>query len=276
VVDDLTTSPPEGTAMQLSRTVLTLGASTVALGAVVAVAGVAGVHPPSASATVEPGTPARDVHIGRDDDNARNHLIQPRGVRAKQHMDNADILFGRANDDLLIGRLGSDTLLGGSGSDILVGGPDRGRSPSSDVAVGDTGDDVSIWSPGDGNDAFVANEDRDTMILAPLVRRSDGSLRLTSFAGRKVPHVSIDNRPRFSCTIVRVPRTRPAGFSFLVRFDVDRAPVATVRLKDVERLFCPSPRRGTARVADLTVAHPAFHGVRLRAVAGVTGSILGR
>ena len=251
-----------------TRTTVSIGVSSLVLAAV---AGIAGVTSTPASATVEPGTPARDVHIGDDDDNARNPLIQPRGVTKAQHMDNTDILFGRDNDDLLVGRRGGDTLLGGAGSDILVGGPDRGRAPSGDVAVGDTGDDVDIWSPGDGNDAFVANEGRDTMIFAPLVKRSNGSLLLTRFAGRRIPHVRIAHQSGVGCTIVKVPGS---GFQFLVRFEVAGTPVATVRQKDVERVLCPSPRRNRVEIADLTVRHPAFRTIRLSQVRGTTGAIL--
>ena len=46
---------------------------------------------------VVPGTPAKDVHVGLDNDNASNTFIQPPGVTAKQHMDNTDVLFGRFN-----------------------------------------------------------------------------------------------------------------------------------------------------------------------------------
>ena len=251
-----------------TRTTVSIGVSSVVLAAL---AGIAGLTSTTASATVEPGTPARDVHIGDDDDNARNALIQPRGVTRPQHMSDTDILFGRANDDLLIGRHGSDTLLGGPGSDILVGGPDGGRTPRSDVSVGDTGDDIAIWGPGDGNDAFVANEGRDTMIFAPLVERANGSLVLTRHAGRKIPHVRIDHRPAYSCSIVKVPGS---GFQFLVRFRVNGTPVATVRQKDVERVLCPSPRSNHVNVANLTVRHPAFRGVRLQQVGGTAGAIL--
>src|SRR3954464_15084158 len=94
----------------------------------------------SADAVVEPGTPAKDVTVGLDNDNASNPLIQPPGVTAKQHMDNTDVLFGRDNDDLLSGNLGSDTLLGGNDDDILIGGPEHGTQPNSDVLVGDDGD----------------------------------------------------------------------------------------------------------------------------------------
>ena len=40
----------------------------------------------------------------------------------------------------------------------------------------------------------------------------------------------------------------------------------TVRQKDVEKVFCPSPGVGKAKVADLTDRHPAFRNVRLRRV----------
>src|SRR5690242_8698519 len=75
----------------------------------------------TAMATVDPGTPGKDVHIGRDSDNATNPFIQPPAVAAPQHMNDTDLLFGRGNADLLVGGKGGDTLLGGPGPDILVG-----------------------------------------------------------------------------------------------------------------------------------------------------------
>ena len=126
-----------------------------------------------------PGTPGRTSHFGLDNDNADNPFIQPPGVTAKQHMDNTDVLFGRANDDLLIGKLGGDTLLGGEDDDILVGGPEKAATPNSDVLIGEEGDDINIWAPGDGSDAFIGNEGKDTMIFAPFVEKSNGDLLLT-------------------------------------------------------------------------------------------------
>ena len=67
----------------------------------------------AAVATMAPGTPAKDVTAGLDNDNAANTFIQPPGVVAKQHMDNTDVLFGRGNDDLLRGNLGDDVLVAG-------------------------------------------------------------------------------------------------------------------------------------------------------------------
>ena len=208
------------------------------------------------SGVILPGTEAKNVGIGLDNDNATNPFIQPPGVTAKQHMDNTDVLFGRDNDDLLIGNLGGDTLLAGADDDILIGGPEKGQAPNSDVLVGDTGKDVNIWAPGDGSDAFIGNEGKDTMIFAPFVENTDGSLLLTSEYGRKIPHVKIDSQPAFTCTVVPVPESEQLGAQFLVRFNVGPNPVVTVRQKDVEKVYCPSPEPGKATFARLTGSDP--------------------
>lgn len=227
-----------------------------------------------AAAFVAPGTSGRDVTVGADNDNVNNTFIQPPGVTAKQHMDNTDVLFGRAHDDLLIGKLGGDTLLGGSGSDILIGGPEKGQAPNSDVLVGETGDDINVWAPGDGSDAFIGNEHTDTMIFAPFVEKSDGSLLISMYGSRKVPRVDIDEKPNFSCSIVYVPKAKNLGFQYLVRFNVNGAPVVTVRQKDVERVYCPSPSKGRVRVASLKGTHPSFATVWISNVRGTVGAIL--
>jgi hypothetical protein len=242
--------------------------AALAIGAVVLGTGVA------ASSLTFPGTPGKDVHIGADNDNADNPFIQPPGVTAKQHMDNTDILFGRGNDDLLIGNLGDDTLLGGAASDILVGGPEKGSQPNSDVLLGDAGADINIWAPGDGSEAFIGHQGWDTMIFAPFVEKSNGDLLLTRSNGRRIPRVDIDEQPAFSCTIVKVPAAQNLGFEFLVRFNVNGNPVVTVRQRDVESVYCPSPDAGRALVADLTDDHPEFRSVRLHRVPGTVGDIL--
>jgi hypothetical protein len=228
----------------------------------------------TAMGVVEPGTPAKDVTVGRDNDNADNTFIQPPGVTAKQHMDNTDVLFGRANDDLLVGRLGGDTLLGGDDDDILVGGPEGGQAPNSDVLIGEYGNDVNIWAPGDGSDAYIGNQGYDTMIFAPFVKKDDGSLRYFRAHGRRIVKVEIDEQPAFSCTIVPVPPSQKLGAQFLVRFNVNGSPVVTVRQTDVEKVYCPSPLENTAQVASLRVAHPTLRDVDVRKVPGVVGDIL--
>lgn len=262
-------TPPTTTSMTTSRR-RRLAAPVVAAGLLIA--GLAG----GATAVVEPGTPAKDVTAGRDNDNAANPFIQPPGVTAKQHMDNTDLLFGRDNDDLLIGNLGDDTLLGGADDDILVGGPERATAPNSDVLVGEEGDDINIWAPGDGSDAFAGNEDKDAMIFAPFVLDASGALLLTREHGRKIPHVDIDAQPTFTCTVVPVPDSENLGFQFLVRFNVNGTPVVTVRQKDVERVYCPSPTPGTAQVAKLDGDNPtSFRTVYLDRIRGTVGDILG-
>jgi hypothetical protein len=240
-----------------------------------AVAGVA-LTAVAASGTVAPGTPGKDVTRGLDNDNATNTFIQPPGVVAKQHMDNADVLFGRANDDFLQGNLGSDTLVAGSGHDILIGGPDNFTSPNSDVMLGETGNDINIWAPGDGSDAFAADLGYDTMIFAPLVTDPNGSVQLEDFNGRQVPRVDISDKPNFSCDIVNVPPSEQLGAQFLVRFEVNNVIAATVRLKDAEQVLCPSQYDQRVQVADLTVAYPSFHEVRLGHFGGVLGAIIAK
>ena len=259
---------PSRLARSRRRRVARIGMTGLAAGALVV--GLAA----TASALIQPGTPARDVTIGSDNDSADNPFIQPPGVPTPQHMNGTDVLFGRDNQDLLIGNRGSDTLLGGSGGDIMVGGPDRGPAPGNDVLVGDLGNDIAIWSPGDGNDAFTGNEDHDTMIFAPLVETASGSPLLTVFDGRQVPRVTIDGVPDVSCTVVNVPAAEALGFQHLARFLVDGTPVATVRLKDVERVLCPSPQKGMVEVARLGDAEPTFHTVPLGRVVGTAGAIL--
>ncbi|HEX6151762.1 hypothetical protein [Nocardioides sp.] len=260
----LSTRPEPGSTRRRRR----FAAAALAAGALVLGTSVA------ATSLTFPGTPGKDVHIGGDNDNADNPFIQPPGVTAKQHMDNTDVLFGRGNDDLLIGKLGDDTLLGGGASDILVGGPEKGTQPNSDVLLGDPGADINIWAPGDGSDAFIGHQGWDTMIFAPFVERANGELLLTRSDGRRIPRVDIDGQAAFSCTIVDVPASENLGFEFLVRFNVNGTPVVTVRQRDVETVFCPSPHVGRALVADLTDHEPEFRNVRLNRVPGTVGNIL--
>lgn len=231
---------------------------------------------PAADATVAPGTHGKDVTFGADDDNGDNEFIQPPGVQAKQHMANTDIVFGRGEDDLLVGRAGSDTLIAGPGADILVGGPERGQPPNGDVLLGEAGDDVNVWAPGDGSDAFLGDSGNDTMIFAPLVLDRSKKPALKRAHGRLVPQVTAGGQARFGCTIIAGAASRRLGFDHLVRFTVGGKPVATVRQRGVERVICPSPRAGYAKVAQLTQRRPRFAEVRLRSVGGVPGAIVNR
>ena len=106
------------------------------------------------------------------------------------------------------------------------------------------------------------------------MERANGDLLLTRTNGRRIPRVDIDAQPAFSCTIVKVPAAQNLGFEFLVRFNVNGNPVVTVRQRDVESVYCPSPDAGRALVADLTDHHPQFSSVRLHRVPGTVGDIL--
>jgi hypothetical protein len=233
-----------------------------------AVVGGSGVLAGVASAHLVPGTPAKDVHIGTDTDNAANPFIQPPGVRARLHMANADVVFGRDNNDLLVGRRGNDTVVGGEGADILVGGPDRGHSANgSDVLLGDEGPDLALWAPGDGNDAVVGDVGNDTMVMGPLQVDRHG-LVLEHFRDRLIPRADLGGRPRFGCSVVAAPPEEQLGAQYLVRFLVDGDPVGSVRVKDAERLVCPSPREGYAEVARLDGGPVTLHPRRLEALRG--------
>ena len=65
-----------------------------------------------------------------------------------------------------------------------------------------------------------------------------------------------------------MPEEQGLGVQFLVRFKVGGEPVATVRQKDVEQVFCPSPMAGTAPSRGLTDSHPTFRQVPLSRVGG--------
>lgn len=259
-------SPPHPTVRRSHRRAAAVG------GAVLAFAAVAGT--PHVLATVIPGTPGNDVSVGRDNDNAANTFIQPPGTAAQQHLNNTDVLFGRLGNDLLVGRAGSDVLLGGPGNDILVGGPEGGRRSGRDVLLGDEGDDIAVWTPGDGSGTYVGDVGTDVSVVGRLLRAADGSPKLRTYAGRKVPRVDLDGESTYRCALVRVPPSQQLGEQFLLRILLRGRLLATVRLKDVEQVACPSPRAGYGRVADLTRPSPAFLDQRLADFPGVLGAIV--
>jgi hypothetical protein len=253
------------------RTVLlvTISAATAAVVSLTA-------GPLQANASVERGTDQPDVLIGADNDNAANVGVQPAGVVAKQHLDNADLLVGHGGNDLLIGRTGSDSLDGSSGDDILIGGLEGGTAPipSSDIIRGSDGDDINIWAPGDGSDLFDGGAGRDSMVLGPIVNEAR-EVTLTRFRGRDVPRVTIDSRPQFSCTIERSPATDGLNVDALVRFFNNGTLAATMRVVNVEQVLCPSPNAGMVNIARLGARHDAFVEVPITQVNGDLGAILG-
>ncbi|HET9288935.1 MAG TPA: hypothetical protein VFO26_15375 [Gaiella sp.] len=225
-----------------------------------------------AGAALQAGrTFARNVLVGADNDNAANTFIQPANVTAKQHLDNTDVLVGGVRGDLLIGMKGGDVIEGGLSSDILVGGVEKGLAPNSDVLSSGHGNDVNIWAPGDGSDFYLGGSGYDTHISAPLVLDGE-QVALFRAYGRDVPHVSIDSKPQFTCTVERVPRELGLGFGYITRFFANGNLAVTIRLQDVEQVLCPSPNAGKVQVARLVGANPAFVE---RSLSDFSGSLLG-
>lgn len=225
-------------------------------------------------ALFEPGTPGRDVHYGWDNEVPGNRLIQPAGVRRPQHMDRADVMFGRDNQDLLFGNSGADTLLGGEGSDILVGGPDSGASPPNDVLVGEDGPDVAVWPFDDGNDAFIGDLGTDAVVIGALQLRS-GRPRLQEFKGRRVPVVAVSDQQSYTCELEQIPETPETSIQFLVRLYRTDGHVLlnTLRIKDVERVVCPGPVPGQVLVAR-PVAGRDFEPAPAASLTGLLGAIV--
>ena len=202
--------------------------------------------------TLKPG----QVLFGTDKDNPNNNFIQPIGETDKQHMEDTDILLADSPDtgDLLFGILGRDTLVGGAWDDVLVGGPENFVAPNSDAIRGNDGDDINIWVPGDGSDAFVGDDGKDVIIFGPFKNQAaPGDVpSLFNANGRKVPQVTMSEKPQFTCKIETVPANSDFGYEFLVRFAVNGDVKVTVRLKDVEFVICPSSNANSVAFADLS------------------------
>jgi hypothetical protein len=227
--------------------------------------------PVVAQAAFQTGTDEADVLIGADNDNVDNPLIQPPGTEANQSLNNTDIQEGRGGNDVLIGLLGNDVQHGGPGADITIGGTEQGVTPNSDVIFGDQGNDINIWAPGDGSDAFIGGRGRrDAMIFGVIDRDADNVPTLTSVGGPHsetgVPTADLSGSPGF-CTVEKV-EDPDLGFDFLVRFFVRAtgALAVTVRQTDVEQVFCTTEPGGAITFADLTDANPQFKEVSLQEV----------
>jgi hypothetical protein len=201
----------------------------------------------------------KNVLIGLDDDNLANVQIQPSPQAPNQSLNNTDILVGGIQDDVLIGLLGNDVLLGGLGDDVLIGGTEQGVTPNSDVVIGDPGDDISIWAPGDGSDAFLGGPGKDALVLGVIDR--DARSVPTLDPKTRLPGAELTRSPGF-CTVERV--LDPAhGFEFLVRFFVRATGnlAVTIRVTDVEQVFCTAQSGGAITFADLRRSDARFEEV---------------
>ena len=229
------------------------GEGTVAAALATILLGAGWVHLGEAANQV--GGPDHEVLVGRDDDNTNNPLIQPPDVPSppgpNQSLNNTDLQVGRRGNDILIGLGGNDVQIGDDGSDIFIGGP------GADVQFGGRGSDLSIWAPGDGSDAFIGGPGRDALVIGLIDRDpANAALPLLTNPTNNYPHgrpsVNISGTNGF-CTIERVDDPN-LGYEFLTRFFVRSTGslAVTIRLSEVERVFCPGLTAGEIVFADLS------------------------
>jgi hypothetical protein len=215
----------------------------------------------STEAALQQGGSGPQVLIGADDDNVNNPTIQPPGVPANQSLNNTDVLLGGGANDILIGLLGNDVLIGGPGNDILIGGPEGSGPPNSDVIFGGPGNDIAIWQGGDGSDAFIGGDDFDALVFGTMDRDPNNVPVLTGRAPgfpNGLPTANVSGQGGF-CTVER-PDDPAIGYNFLVRFFVRAtgALAVTIRVSEVEQVFCTSEAGGEITFADLTNENPEF------------------
>lgn len=231
------------------------------LAVLVAIAGL--VQPSQAALVVGGDFPS--ILFGRDDDNTGNPAIQPAGVVANQSLNNTDVLVSGSGNDVLVGLLGSDVMSSGAGNDILIGGPEQGTTPNSDIIFGGDGDDINIWAPGDGSDFFIGGPGRDAMVFG-VIDKDAGNRPISGgpapgFA--HIPRANVTGQGGF-CTIERV--SDPGlGYEFLAKFFVRATGnlAVTVRLNEVEQMFCTSQAGGQITYADLTQPTPQLQIISL-------------
>jgi hypothetical protein len=222
----------------------------------------------SVHAALNDGGRGPQLLIGRDDDNIDNAAIQA-GAATNQSLNRTDVLEGGPGNDVIFGLNGNDVIDGGPGQDIILGGPDGGAAPggppNSDIMFGGPGDDVNLWAPGDGSEAFIGGPGRDAIVFGATDREvvpdpATGVRLPTLLFGvngfpQGIPTADVSGLPQH-CTVERSPL--PA-YDYLVRF---RGPagniIVTVRVRDVEQVFCPSEQGAGIAFADLTLPSPAF------------------
>jgi hypothetical protein len=264
--------------MSQSRFGLRFGLSALSAGVLIALLGILlGPAHPTQAALLEAGNGPQLI-IGLDDDNQANAAIQA-GAGANQSLNRADVLEGGRGNDVMFGLNGDDVMDGGQGDDIILGGPDGGPAPggppNSDIMFGGPGNDVNLWAPGDGSEAFVGGPGLDAIIFGATDREAVADpatgVRLPSlFFGvpgfpQGIPTANVSGLGNF-CSVEASPSP---GYQYLVRFRSAATGniIVTVRVRDVEQVFCTSQSGGAIAFADLTVGSPAFDVISLPEVA---------
>jgi len=243
---------------------------------IVAVAFAAALSPGPALAALQQVTGSGKVVFGADDDDTANPAIQPGGAPANQSLDDTDVMIGGGGNDVLIGKAGSDVMDGRGGDDVIVGGTEQGMAPNSDVMFGGTGNDTSLWRGGDGSEAFIGGPGlRDAQVFGNIDRDANDVPTVSPPVRNHptgVPTADVTGQGGF-CTLEPAPAE--SGYEFLVRFFVRAtgALAVTVRLAEVEQVFCTSEAGGQITFADLRRANPAFEVVTLDEVAALNPDV---
>jgi hypothetical protein len=76
----------------------------------------------------------------------------------------------------MFGLNGNDVMEGGPGADIILGGPDGGTPPggppNSDIMFGGPDNDLNLWAPCDGSEAFIGGPGLDAIIFGSTDREA--------------------------------------------------------------------------------------------------------
>jgi RTX calcium-binding nonapeptide repeat (4 copies) len=261
--------------MSYLRLISRFGLPALSAALLVGGSGLLGLTHPIQAAVIDGGK-GPQLLIGRDDDTRENVDIQA-GVAANQSLDRTDVIEGGPGNDVIFGLNGDDVIDGGPGQDIILGGPDGGNPPggppNSDIMFGGPDADVNLWAPGDGSEAFIGGPERDALVFGSTDLESvpdlETAVRLPALRfgvngfPQGIPTADVSGLPQH-CTIEQSPSP---GYDYLVRF---RGPagniIVTVRLREVEQVFCPSKEGSGIAFADLTLDSPAFVDVSLQEV----------
>jgi Ca2+-binding RTX toxin-like protein len=225
---------------------------------------------PTEAAVVEGGN-GNQLLIGVDDDNQANPEIQG-GAVANQSLNRTDVLQGGRGNDVMFGLNGNDVMDGGQGDDIILGGPDGGPAPggppNSDIMFGGPGNDVNLWAAGDGSEAFIGGPGIDALIFGATDRDAVADPRtgvrlptlLFGVPGfpQGIPTANVSGQGNVFCTVEASPLP---SYQHLVRFRsaATNNIIVTLRVKDVEQVFCTNQSGASIAFADLTDPSPAFN-----------------
>jgi Ca2+-binding RTX toxin-like protein len=227
------------------------------------------------------------VQTGADVNNTTNPFVQPPNVNPtdfNQSLNFSDVLVGTMGNDLLIGGLGNDVLQGNEGNDVLIGGPEHFNQFNRDFILGGPGDDIIIWSPGDGPDFIDGGPGNDTLVIGLIGESVDGQLLFCQTSdqragtvflnqGTNLPLVNVTNSTGF-CQIIDQSTSTEAGMQLqqlgvthLIRFFSRSAATggggtgnnntglrATLYVKNVENIICASRQGGMIEAMSLTTS----------------------